>query len=126
MGSGRRSCEIQLVMLVDEIAKNLQMGKQTDLIVLDFSKAAHKKLISKLHFYGIRDKTLNWVKDFLDSLSQAVVLNGVKSGKIAVFSDVPQDSDLGTILFLAYINDLPVTHKSTVARTVMCRQDGRG
>ena len=58
-------------MLVDEIAKNMQMGKQTDLILLDFRKAfdkvAHKKLISKLHFYGIRGKTLSWVKAFLDS-----------------------------------------------------------
>ena len=53
-----RSCETQLVMLVDEISKNMQMGKQTDLILLDFSKAfdkvAHEKLISKLNFYGIR------------------------------------------------------------------------
>ena len=51
----KRSCETQLVMLVDEISKNMQMGKQTDLILLDFSKAfdkvAHGKLISKLHFY---------------------------------------------------------------------------
>ena len=60
-----------MIMLVDEIAKNMLMGKQTDLILLDYSKAfdkiAHEKLISKLHFYGIRDKTLSWVKDFLDS-----------------------------------------------------------
>ena len=76
-----RSCETQLLMLVDEISKNMQMGKQTDLILLDFSKAfgkvVHEKLISKLYFYGIRGKTLSWVKDFLDSRSQAVVLNGV-------------------------------------------------
>ena len=38
----KRSCETQLVMLVDEIAKNMQMGKQTDLILLDFSKAFDK------------------------------------------------------------------------------------
>ena len=72
----KRSCETQLVMLVDEISKKMQMGKQTDLILLDFSKAfdkvAHEKLISKLHCYGIRGKTLSWVKDFLDSRSQAV------------------------------------------------------
>ena len=35
----KRSCETQLVMLVDEISKSMQMGKQTDLILLDFSKA---------------------------------------------------------------------------------------
>ena len=41
-------------MLVDELAKNMQSGKQTDLIRLDFSKAfdkaAHEKLLLKLHF----------------------------------------------------------------------------
>ena len=114
----KRSCETQLVMLVDEISKSMQMGKQTDLILLDFSKAfdkvAHQKLISKLYFYGIRGKTLSWVKDFLDSRSQAVVLNGVKSDKIAVSSGVPQGSVLGPILFLAYINDLPDQVKSRV------------
>ena len=37
-----------------------------------------------------RGKTLSWVKDVLDSRSQAVVLNGVKSDKIAVSPGVPQ------------------------------------
>ena len=44
-------------MLVDEILKGMQSGKQTDLIFLDFSKAfdkvAHEKLLFKLHHYGI-------------------------------------------------------------------------
>ena len=64
-------------MLVDKIAKNMQIGNLTDLILLDFGKVfdkvTHEKLISKLHFYGIRGKTLSWVKDFFDSRSQAVV-----------------------------------------------------
>ena len=50
---GKRPCETQLIMLVDELAKNMQMVRQTDLILLDFSKpfdkVAHEKLILKLH-----------------------------------------------------------------------------
>ena len=49
----KRFCETQLIKLVDELAKNMQMGKQTDLILLDFSKASDKvvlkKLLLKLH-----------------------------------------------------------------------------
>ena len=76
-------------MLVDELSKNMQIEKKADLILLELSKAfTHEKLISKLYFYGIRGKTLNWVKVFLDSRSRAVVLNGVKSDKIAVSSGV--------------------------------------
>ena len=94
-------------MLVDELAKNMQAKKQTDLILLDFSKAfdkvAHEKLLLKLHFYGIRGNTLNWVKDFLDNRSQSVLLNGSNSDSIPVSSGVPRGSVLGPILFLAYI-----------------------
>ena len=43
----KTSCETQLIMLVVELSKSMQMGKQTDLILLDFSKAfdkvAHEK-----------------------------------------------------------------------------------
>ena len=38
MDSEKKSCETQLIMLVDDLAKNMQMGKQTNLILLDFSK----------------------------------------------------------------------------------------
>ena len=53
-------------MLIDELSKNMQSRKQTDLILLDFSKAfdkvAHEKLLQKLHRYGIRGDTLLWIK----------------------------------------------------------------
>ena len=116
----RGSCETQLIMLIDKLSKTMQIGKQTNLILLDFSKAftndkvAHEKLIQKLHHYGIRGDTLKWIKDFLDNRKQEVVINGVNSNCIPVSSGVPQGSVLCPILFLVYINDLPEQVKSRV------------
>ena len=114
----KRSCKTQLIMLVDKLAKSMQLGKQTDLILLDFSKAfdkvAHEKLLLKLHFYGIRGNTQNWIKDLLDNRNQSVLLNGSTSDSIPVSSGFLQGSVLGPILFLAYINDLPDQVRSRV------------
>ena len=67
----RRSCETQLIMLIDELSKNIQSRKQTELILLDFSKAfdkvAHEKLLQKVHVYDIKGDTLKWIKDLLDN-----------------------------------------------------------
>ena len=60
--------------------RNVSAGKQTDIILLDFSKAFdkvnHSKLLWKLHQYGIRGHVLDWVRAFLGSRSQQVVIDG--------------------------------------------------
>ena len=96
----------------------MQMGKQTDLNLIDFSKAfdkvAYGKLLLKLHQYGIRGDTLNWIKDILDDRKKTVVINSINSDEVPVSSGVPQGSVLGPILFIAYINYLPEQVKSRV------------
>ena len=95
----------------------MQIDKQTELILLDFSKAfdkvAHGKILLKLHDYGIRRDTLK-IKDFLDNRKQAAVINGINSDKKSISSGVLQGSDVGPILFLSYINDLSEQVKSRV------------
>ena len=65
----RRSCETQLLTLIHELAKNINKGEQTDIVILDFSKAfdrvPHQRLLRKLDHLGIRaleDKPINGLK----------------------------------------------------------------
>ena len=48
----RRSCETQLIMLIEDLARNASVGRQTDIILLDFSKAFDKVNHSKLIWKG--------------------------------------------------------------------------
>ena len=63
-------------------------------IFLDFKKAfdkvPHKKLWSKLATYGIQDKTLEWISDFLSYRTQKVVVGGKISDAIDVLSGIAQ------------------------------------
>ena len=78
-----RSCETQLISTVNDIAENLDAGKQTDVILLDFSKAfdrvAHKRLCHKLCHLGINVSLLDWINHFLTGRTQRVIVNGEES-----------------------------------------------
>ena len=86
----KRSCENQLIMLVEDLARNAGLGKQTDLILLDFSRAFdkvnHSELIWKLHKYGIRSNVLGWICAFLGDSTQQVVVGGEESDSVPVTS----------------------------------------
>ena len=72
------SCETQLIQFTHDNVTNMQSGAQTDVIVMEFSKAFDKvsqdKLTDKLHHCSIQGKIKSWVQAFLTDISQRVVI----------------------------------------------------
>ena len=104
------SCESQLLITVEDLARNLDRGLQTDVLILDFQKAfdtvPHQRLIRKLDFYGIRGTILTWITKWLSARTQQVVVDGEASEPVHVRSGVPQGTVLGPLMFLIYINNI--------------------
>ena len=78
-----RSCESQLLDVLEEWTKELDNKGSVDCIYLDYSKAfdsvPHKRLQIKLEAHGITGNLLKWIVSFLSGRTQQVVVNGVPS-----------------------------------------------
>ena len=66
-----------------DLFRSNDAGIQTDVVILDFSKAfdtvPHNKLLHKLDHYGVRGPVHTWIINFLTNRKMRVVLEGEKS-----------------------------------------------
>ena len=104
------SCILQLLFITHEIYRSF-----------DCNPSVHVKSIwqslawwfnYKLKLYGLKNKLLNLIQNYLTNRQQSVLLNGRISKWTNILAGVPQGFVLGALLFLIYINDLPDGLKS--------------
>ena len=104
------SCITQLLPFIEDILHAMDQHFQVDILLLDFSKAfdtvPHKRLLSKLSYFGINGPLLEWIRNWLTQRTQKVILNGEASKEVKVISGVPQATVLGPLMFLLYVNDI--------------------
>lgn len=106
-----------LINLTDFIRSKMSQGKYVGMVLLDFQKAFgtvdHQILLGKLKAMGV--VSVDWFRSYLSDRQQCVGTNGTDSDFLEVTCGVPQGSILGPVLFLCYINDMPISLRCHLA-----------
>ena len=91
---------------------NLDNGKLNSVVFLDIKKAFdtvdHKILLQTLSCHRIKDNSQKLIESYIQGRIQCCNVNGYVSSMEHIVFGVPQGSIIGPLLFIIYMNDLPL------------------
>ena len=108
----KHSSESSVLNSTNRWLLNIDQGNYNIAVFVDLKKAFdtvnHEFLLNKLRHYGMDNTELKWFTSYLTDRKQYTVADGAMSSESNINHGVPQGSCLGPLLFLVYINDLPI------------------
>ena len=108
----RCSTTTVLIEIMDTIAIAADENTITATMSIDESAAfdcvQHSILEKKLEYYGLDTRTRHWIHSYLENRSGYVSIGSGKSNLKNSPHGVPQGSVLGPLMYLIYVNDMPM------------------
>ena len=97
------SCETSLLRIINKWLDAINSSQMIEIVMIDVRKALyfdlvdHTLLLKSSKYYKISEETISWFSSYLLGRKQKVFVNNTLS-----------ESILGPLLFLIFINDLPL------------------
>ena len=108
----KHSGETALTYMINSWLKAINDDDIVGVVMVDFKKAFdlvdHNLPINKLKHIRLSDETIKWFSSYLIGRNQKVSINNILSQEERIINGVPQGPILGLLMFLLFINDLPL------------------